>query len=41
LQDSYPNLKENLRLLKIAGSRRAETLSVVEFAELADALESA
>jgi 16S rRNA (adenine1518-N6/adenine1519-N6)-dimethyltransferase len=38
LQDSYPNLKENLRLLKIAGSRRAETLSVVEFAALASAL---
>ena len=26
LQDSYANLKENLRLLNIAGSRRAETL---------------
>jgi 16S rRNA (adenine1518-N6/adenine1519-N6)-dimethyltransferase len=38
LQDSYPNLKEHLRLLNIAGSRRAETLSVVEFAELARAL---
>lgn len=35
LRDSYANLKENLRLLKIEGSRRAETLSVVEFAELA------
>jgi 16S rRNA (adenine1518-N6/adenine1519-N6)-dimethyltransferase len=40
LRDSYPNLKENLRLLNIAGSRRAETLSVVEFAELAAALET-
>jgi 16S rRNA (adenine1518-N6/adenine1519-N6)-dimethyltransferase len=35
LQDSYPNLKEHLRLLNIEGSRRAETLSVVEFARLA------
>jgi 16S rRNA (adenine1518-N6/adenine1519-N6)-dimethyltransferase len=39
LQDSYANLKENLRLLNIEGSRRAETLSVVEFARLARALE--
>jgi 16S rRNA (adenine1518-N6/adenine1519-N6)-dimethyltransferase len=38
LQDSYPNLKHYLRLLNIAGSRRAETLSVVEFARLAEAL---
>jgi 16S rRNA (adenine1518-N6/adenine1519-N6)-dimethyltransferase len=38
LQDSYPNLKENLRLLKIAGSRRAETLSVGEFAALSSVL---
>jgi 16S rRNA (adenine1518-N6/adenine1519-N6)-dimethyltransferase len=38
LQDSYPNLKENLRLLNIAGSRRPETLSVVEFAKLARGL---
>jgi 16S rRNA (adenine1518-N6/adenine1519-N6)-dimethyltransferase len=38
LRDSYPNLKENLRLLQITGSRRAETLSVVEFAALAAAL---
>jgi 16S rRNA (adenine1518-N6/adenine1519-N6)-dimethyltransferase len=38
LQDSYPNLKEYLRLLDIAGNRRAETLSVVEFARLAEAL---
>jgi 16S rRNA (adenine1518-N6/adenine1519-N6)-dimethyltransferase len=38
LRDSYPNLKEHLRLLNIEGSRRAETLSVVEFARLARAL---
>ncbi len=38
LQDSYPNLKEYLRLLQIAGNRRAETLSVVEFARLSEAL---
>ncbi len=38
LRDSYPNLKQYLRLLNIAGSRRAETLSVVEFARLAEAL---
>ena len=38
LQDSYPNLKEHLRLLKIEGRRRAETLSVVEFAQLSQAL---
>jgi 16S rRNA (adenine1518-N6/adenine1519-N6)-dimethyltransferase len=38
LRDSYPNLKEHLRLLNIAGSRRAETLSVVEFAALSRAL---
>jgi len=38
LQDSYPNLKQYLRLLNIAGSRRAETLSVVEFSRLAEAL---
>jgi 16S rRNA (adenine1518-N6/adenine1519-N6)-dimethyltransferase len=38
LQDSYPNLKEHLRLLHIEGRRRAETLSVVEFAELYRAL---
>jgi 16S rRNA A1518/A1519 N6-dimethyltransferase RsmA/KsgA/DIM1 with predicted DNA glycosylase/AP lyase activity len=38
LRDSYANLKENLRLLNIAGSRRAETLSVVEFARLAAVL---
>jgi 16S rRNA (adenine1518-N6/adenine1519-N6)-dimethyltransferase len=40
LQDSYANLKENLRLLNITGSRRAETLSVVEFARLSAALSS-
>lgn len=34
LQDSYPNLKEYLRFLNLEGSRRAETLSVVEFAAL-------
>ena len=38
LQDSYPNLKEHLRLLKIEGRRRAETLSVVEFAQIANAV---
>ncbi len=38
LGDSYPNLKHHLRLLNLAGSRRAETLSVVEFAKLATAL---
>jgi 16S rRNA (adenine1518-N6/adenine1519-N6)-dimethyltransferase len=38
LQDSYPNLKQHLRLLNIAGTRRAETLSVVEFASLSKAL---
>ena len=40
LRDSYPNLKENLRLLNLEGSRRAETLSVVEFAALSRALGS-
>ena len=39
LRDSYPNLKEHLRLLNIEGSRRAETLSVGEFARLARALD--
>ncbi len=38
LRDSYPNLKENLRFLKITSTRRAETLSVVEFARLTEAL---
>jgi 16S rRNA (adenine1518-N6/adenine1519-N6)-dimethyltransferase len=41
LRDSYPNLKENLRLLNIEGSRRAETLSVVDFAKLSRALSRA
>lgn len=36
LRDSYANLKDNLRLLNIEGGRRAETLSVVEFAKLAE-----
>lgn len=40
LRDSYANLKENLRFLKIAGSGRAETLSVVEFAQLSEILAS-
>jgi 16S rRNA (adenine1518-N6/adenine1519-N6)-dimethyltransferase len=39
LRDSYPNLKDYLRLLNIEGSRRAETLSVAEFARLARALD--
>jgi 16S rRNA (adenine1518-N6/adenine1519-N6)-dimethyltransferase len=34
LQDSYPNLKDYLRLLNIQERRRAETLSVVEFGRL-------
>jgi 16S rRNA (adenine1518-N6/adenine1519-N6)-dimethyltransferase len=38
LQDSYANLKEYLRFLNLEGSRRAETLSVVEFAALWRAL---
>jgi 16S rRNA (adenine1518-N6/adenine1519-N6)-dimethyltransferase len=38
LQDSYANLKESLRLLNIEGSRRAETLSVGDFARLSAAL---
>jgi 16S rRNA (adenine1518-N6/adenine1519-N6)-dimethyltransferase len=38
LQDSYLNLKEHLKLLNIEGSRRAETLSVEEFARLANGL---
>ena len=38
LRDSYPNLKQNLSFLKIEGSRRSETLSVGEFARLANAL---
>jgi 16S rRNA (adenine1518-N6/adenine1519-N6)-dimethyltransferase len=38
LQVIYPNLKDHLRLLNLTGSRRAETLSVVEFAHLAKSL---
>lgn len=38
LEDSYANLKQHLRLLNIVGTRRAETLSVEEFARLAEAL---
>ncbi|HEX9094067.1 MAG TPA: 16S rRNA (adenine(1518)-N(6)/adenine(1519)-N(6))-dimethyltransferase RsmA [Coriobacteriia bacterium] len=38
LQDSYPLLKEYFRSLNVEGSRRAETLSVVEFARLWRAL---
>jgi 16S rRNA (adenine1518-N6/adenine1519-N6)-dimethyltransferase len=40
LEHSYPNLKEYLRFLNVEGSRRAETLSVVEFAALWRALRS-
>ena len=40
LEDSYPNLKEYLRFLNLEGSRRAETLSVVELARLWAALTS-
>jgi 16S rRNA (adenine1518-N6/adenine1519-N6)-dimethyltransferase len=39
LRDSYPHLKEYFRCLHFEGSRRAETLSVVEFAALWRALE--
>jgi 16S rRNA (adenine1518-N6/adenine1519-N6)-dimethyltransferase len=38
LQLSYHNLKQHLRLLDILGSRRAETLTVVEFARLSRAV---
>jgi 16S rRNA (adenine1518-N6/adenine1519-N6)-dimethyltransferase len=34
LQDSYPKLNHYLRFLNLEGSRRAETLSVVEFVDL-------
>jgi 16S rRNA (adenine1518-N6/adenine1519-N6)-dimethyltransferase len=34
LEDSYPHLKEYFRSLNLEGSRRAETLSVVEFAAI-------
>jgi 16S rRNA (adenine1518-N6/adenine1519-N6)-dimethyltransferase len=40
LRDSYPKLKEHLRFLKVEGFRRAETLSVVEFAALWRALKA-
>ena len=40
LQDSYPNLKEYLRLSSIEGLRRPETLSVGEFARLSRVLAS-
>ena len=39
LQDSYANLKYHLRFLDIEGTRRPETLSVVEFASLYRALQ--
>ena len=38
LSDSYPYLKEYFRSLNVEGSRRAETLSVVEFAAIWSAL---
>ena len=38
LRDSYPHLKDYLSRLNIEGTRRAETLSVVEFVKLANAL---
>jgi 16S rRNA (adenine1518-N6/adenine1519-N6)-dimethyltransferase len=41
LEDSYPNLKEYFKFLNVEGSRRAETLSVVEFAALWRALRGA
>jgi 16S rRNA (adenine1518-N6/adenine1519-N6)-dimethyltransferase len=34
LEDSYPHLKEYFRSLNLEGSRRAETLSIVEFAAI-------
>jgi 16S rRNA (adenine1518-N6/adenine1519-N6)-dimethyltransferase len=40
LQDSYANLKHHLRFLDIEGTRRPETLSVVEFVKLYRALSS-
>ncbi|MCG6920080.1 MAG: 16S rRNA (adenine(1518)-N(6)/adenine(1519)-N(6))-dimethyltransferase RsmA [Acidobacteria bacterium] len=40
LQDSYPKLKDYLRFLNLEGSRRAETLGVVEFAALWRALKA-
>lgn len=38
LEDSYPRLKEYFRFLNLQGSRRPETLSVVEFAAIWDAV---
>jgi 16S rRNA (adenine1518-N6/adenine1519-N6)-dimethyltransferase len=38
LEDSYPDLKHHLSLLNLTGTRRAETLSVGEFAKLSRAL---
>jgi 16S rRNA (adenine1518-N6/adenine1519-N6)-dimethyltransferase len=38
LKDSYANLKEYLRFLNVEGSRRTETLSVVELATIWEAL---
>lgn len=40
LKDSYPNLKEHFRSLNVEGSRRPETLSVVEFAAIWKAVRS-
>jgi 16S rRNA (adenine1518-N6/adenine1519-N6)-dimethyltransferase len=40
LKDSYPNLKEYFKFLNVEGSRRAETLSVVEFAAIWEAVRS-
>jgi 16S rRNA (adenine1518-N6/adenine1519-N6)-dimethyltransferase len=40
LKDSYPNLKEYFRFLNVEGSRRAETLPVVELAAIWRALRS-
>jgi len=40
LKDSYPNLKEYFRFLNVEGSRRPETLSVVEFAAIWKAVRS-
>jgi 16S rRNA (adenine1518-N6/adenine1519-N6)-dimethyltransferase len=40
LKDSYPNFKEYFRFLNVEGSRRPETLSVVEFAALWRAVRS-
>jgi 16S rRNA (adenine1518-N6/adenine1519-N6)-dimethyltransferase len=40
LQSLYPHLEASLGSLNLVGSRRAETLSVVEFAKLAKSLEA-